>query len=191
MRFVRIPFYYLPNFHLKALIISSVRTLNIIHDIHNDIPNRHHYIDIIRFYQYHPSFIRWVHAKTFTELLKRGECKKRTLLPEKIVKLKSKKLIDIVPPNEEAIAEDIAWCFQQWAPRFTPGGQPVPSSYLEIARRHYDIEITEANNKRIDEVSGVTIDSEQGWYYPQGEEQAQVADDSLGAYHRLRRNERR
>lgn len=188
MRMLRVPYVYLPHRHLFGLRVMSVKLLNIIHDIHHDTPNEEWDDPQVAVYMYHPSFLRWVYAKASTELARRSYPVRK--LENRLIQLRSRPLVEWLPPTEDEIAEDIAWLIQQWKYRLLPGGEKLPLNYIELVEKKYGYSPEQASRERVDWLSGRHRDSDSGWYYLKGEEASQVADDSLGQGVRRRSYER-
>lgn len=162
MRFVRIPYKYLPDGFLTWLRSKSFSLLIIISDIHNNRPNNKWRIPGVSDLLYHPSFLCWVHIKANQELRSRGK-KVKLLLSEEMKSLRSKPLSDLIPPSDAEIAEDIVWFFESRAFHFK-GGQKFPLFYLRLANKYYDYVPNEAAQARIDETAGYNCDIERRWY---------------------------
>lgn len=179
MRLVRIPYYYLPTVQVTALRLSAIRLLHIVHDIHHSIPNPDWHYYQVKYYMYHPSFLRWVYAKSTTELKARGRQPKK-LLEDRFMRLRSRNISEFIPPNDAEIAEDIVWLLEKWKYRYFPGGRSLPLSYVELVKDKYGYNPKQAACERIDEVSGYHRDADREWYQPQGEEAAQVRGSAVG-----------
>lgn len=161
-----------------AIRLTSITLIEIIYRIHNDLPAKNWHIDPVSHFMYHPSFLRWVHAKSTTELKRRG--KQTRMLDSKFATLRSRPLSELVPPDDDGIADDVCWVMQHWEPELFDGGQKIPESYLDPVRKKYAYKPKEAALERIDFISGRHRDSDRGWYCCQGEEASVVCDNSLG-----------
>jgi len=189
VRFVRVPYVYLATRQLLSFRLMTIRLLGIIHDVHNDIPNPDWDDPLVPVYMYHPSFLKWSHAKATSELLRRGY--KPGKLADRLVQVKSRPLAEWLPPTDDEIAEDLAWLIQQWKQRLLPGGEKIPASYIDLLKEKYGYGPEQAACERVDWLSGRHRDSDSGWYHLQGEEASQVCDNSLGKGVRCRRYEGR
>lgn len=187
MRFVRVPYFYLPDAHVMKHYTLSHMLLNVIHDIHNEIPNEKWYLDHVKAFMYHPSFIRWVFVKSKAELVKRG-VNARLSLSEGVIRLKSRPLAEFIPPTPADLAADVVWLLGEWKYRLLPGGINLPMSYVELARQHYGYTPEQAARERVDQVPGSPCDADRDWYNPQGEEASQIDRNSVGGGVRRRRN---
>ena len=168
MRLVRVPYYYLPDGHLTALYLSSYRLLHIVRDVHHNRPNKDWHHPQVKAFMYHPSFLRWVFTKAKSERLARGIISK-AILDDEIIKLKSKPLLEFVPPTEQELAEDIVWLLEKWRRHYSPTGQLLPQSYIELAKALYGYTPHEAALKRIEPSTGRHRDADSGWYYLESE----------------------
>lgn len=184
------PYVYLPTTQVRMLRLSSLRLLAIIHDVHHDIPNVDWHFPQVKFYMYYPSYLRWVYAKSTTELAARG-VKVRKLMEDRFMRLRSRNISDFIPPTDAEIAEDVVWLLEKWKWKYFPGGKSLPINYIELAKEVYGYTPKQAAYQRIDEVSGHHRDADRGWYQPQGEEAAQVCGYTLGKGVRRCGNERR
>lgn len=190
MRLVRVPYIYLPSIQVRCLRLSALRLLAIIHDVHHSIPNVDWYHPQVKYYMYYPSYLRWVYAKSTTELLNRGNKPKR-LMEDRFMRLKSRNISDFIPPTDAEIAEDVVWLLEKWKWQYFPGGIPLPINYVELAKEVYGYTPKQAAYQRIDEVSRHHRDADRGWYHPQGEEAAQVRGSAVGKGFRRCGNEGR
>ena len=168
MRLVRLPYYYLPDGHLNALYLSSYRLLHIIRDVHYNRPNVDWDYPQVKAFMYHPSFVRWVFAKSKIERLTRGIISHATL-DDEIVKLRSRPLREFIPPSEQELAEDIVWLLEKWRRRYSPTGRHLPQSYIELTEKFYGYTPHEASLQRVEQFAGRHRDADSGWYYLAGE----------------------
>lgn len=167
MRYLRIPYYYLPTYLLLKHLNFSRIALNVIHDIHHDIPNKKWWIKSARAYMYYPIFLCWVHAKARRELRRRKTKPSVTTLVEnhdlrpEILKLRTKPLSDFIPPKDDDLAADVVWLLDY---KYTKEGMNLPYSYLELARQYYGDEVDERSHQGIDYAQGSHRDADRGWY---------------------------
>lgn len=163
MRLVRLPYYYLPDGHVNALYLSSIRLLNIVADIHHERPNPDWHHPQVKAFMYYPAFLRWVFDKSKAEKLNRGLPANYTLSSE-LLDLKSRALRDFVPPTEQEIGEDVVWLCDKWRRRYSPTGKLLPYSYIELTETLYGYSPQQSAVQRIDFSSGRHRDSDSGWY---------------------------
>jgi len=180
MRFIRVPYIYLPTSQIASLYSYSYGLLKIIHDVHHEIPNDKWRLPYVKAFMYHASFVRWVFVKSKKELVKRGT-EAKVELSEAIIRLKSKPLSEFVPPTDADIAEDIVWLLESWKTRYCQGGIHLPMSYVELAKNHYGYSPQGAANERIEHFSGSHRDADREWYHLENEEQKTINPNSVGS----------
>ena len=172
MRYVRIPYCYMTDFYVVMACVRSVWLLDIIYDVHHDIPNVKWHLPYVKAFMYHPSFLRWCHVKSA------AECDARKInhpnLKEKHINMLSRPLSEFVPPTDAEIAEDVVWLLQQWAAKPHKGGQKLPYSYVELAIQHYGYHPEPAAEARIAQSAGGHRDADRDWYLCSSEEAAKV-----------------
>ena len=179
MRFVRVPYFYLPDTQVRQLYILSNMLLGVIHDVHHDVPNEKWMLPYVKAFMYHPSFIRWVFVKAKKELIQRKfNCNLN--LPESVIQLQSRPLAEFVPPTNADLAADVVWLLGTWKTKLFPGGINLPMSYVELAKQHYGYTPQEAARERVDQVPGRSCDADREWFVPQGEEATQIDRNSMG-----------
>ena len=166
-RLYRIPYCYLTDFEVKAIYITAETNLDVVYNIHNDIPDERHRLTFARAYQYHPSFLVWLFDKSHQEMKKRNLPPIRMDLHPRFRSLKSKPLSDFVPPTPEAIADDVVYSLEMyqlipeyWKKNFTP----FPYSYIELAEKVHGYHPKEESHPRIGPVSGPSYHADAGWY---------------------------
>lgn len=187
MRFVRVPYVYLPDVQVRMLYSFSNMLLKVIHDVHHDIPNEKWRLPYVKAFMYHPSFIRWVFVKSKKEMIRRGVDAKISL-SDAVIQLKSKPLAEFVPATEADLAQDVVWLLDNWKGYRSPGGSNLPWSYVELTKEHYGYTPQQAALERVDQVSGRHRDSDSDWYYLEDQEKAQIDRNSLGSRIRSRGN---
>lgn len=168
MRMVRLPYFYLPDGHVTALYASSYRLLCIINDVHHNRPNVDWDFPQVKPFMYHPAFLRWVFAKSKAERLRRG-LPVYVILNDEIMNLKSRPLEEFVPPTEQELAEDVVWLLEKWRRHYSPTGQLLPQSYIELVELYYGYTPQQAAVQRIDTATGRHRDADSGWYHTESE----------------------
>lgn len=147
--------------------------LNVIHDVHNGIPNQHWHLPYVKSFMYHPSFIRWVFVRAKAEEEKRGN-KPKLFLRKEIIFLRSNPLSDFLPPTDADIAEDVVWLLDNWKLKVKTGGVKLPQSYVELARTFYGYIPEQASCERVEYLPGGHRDADRGWYDLTHQEKAQI-----------------
>jgi hypothetical protein len=166
-RMYRIPYCYLTNFEVWSINIYAWLYLETIRDIHNDIPNPFHRRSAVRTYQYYPSFLRWCFWKSVAEIERRGIAEINVALDASVTNLKSRRLADFIPPDDEGIAADVV--FMMKANELQPENMrsvaaKLPVSYLNLAESIYGYTTDETHQSRICELSQAPIDFDADWY---------------------------
>lgn len=169
MRYLRIPYHYLPYGLVWSHYVFSAYTLNVIHDIHHDIPNEGWYIKSAGGYMYYPAFMYWVHAKARRAIVaRRSSCKatmrriSKNRLKDGVMQLRTKPLSHFIPPKDADLAADVVWLLDYTGNK---GDMKLPYSYLELARHYYGNEVNERSHQGIDRTQGSHRDADRDWYY--------------------------
>lgn len=184
MRYIRIPYRYLSDFDLESTYAYSGFLLRLIRDLHHDIPNEKMMKPAVRphveAYMYHASFIRWIFVRSYDEQIRRNR-----YLPfdigEDIINLRSRSISDFLPPKDNDIADDVVYLFQQWSEYERYGGEPIPRSYLDLAKAFHGYDPPERTCERIDDLSGRHYKDDTGWYRITSEEEAKINNNPLAA----------
>jgi hypothetical protein len=142
--------------------------LKTIHSIHNDIPHEWHRNPTARHYQYYPSFLIWVHDKSYAELQSRKLVNVHSIGDE-LRTLRSRSIASFLPPSDIEIADDVVYLLDTWKDGRPDGGNPIPYSYLELAQQIYGYNANKASLEGVGEIPGPHRDSDGGWYHIQGQ----------------------
>ena len=164
---MRIPYRYLGDGQLWWMHRYTYIMLKTIHHIHNDIPHEWHRNPTARHYQYHPSFLVWVHGKSSAELQLRGS-NTIDMKPE-FRALRSRSIEEFLPPSDIEIADDVVYLLDTWKDGWPDGGNRLPYSYLELAQQIYGYNANKASLEGVGEIPGPHRHSDDGWYQFQSE----------------------
>ena len=189
MRYVRVPYYYLPDTQVRKIASLSHWLLGVVHDVHHDIPNEKWDNPYVKSFMYHPSFLRWCFVKSSKELRKRNLELSIELAPE-VIQLRSRPLSEFIPPTDRDLADDVVWLLDSWTRTKNVGGELLPRSYVELAARYHDYTPQQAANQRVAWAAGGHRDSDRDWYHCQGEEEAIVNPYPVDRNIRSRSHER-
>lgn len=163
MRILRIPYYYISVGMVRGMHAKLHAAIRVVHDIHNDIPNINNDNEIARTYLYHASFLRWAHDKVAQEMVARG-FNHQSPLPEEYLKLRSRRISEILPPTDDEIAQEAIILLEMYRKPGRFGRIKLPHSYVELAEQFYGYTPSEASLQGVDSVSGHHRDNDAGWY---------------------------
>lgn len=169
MRIIRIPYWYLSDNDLRQLYSTANNYLKVIYSLHHHEPTEYgQLLSRVKHFMYHPSFLIWVFDKGKQEMIDRG-MKPQIVLSDGIRNLRSRRLSEFIPPDDAEIAEDVVCLLERWSIAIRPGGKKLPSSYVDLAKEHYDYNPDKACYQRIDQDTWHDHHSDSGWYRIQGQ----------------------